>query len=288
RIGYCLSTNASTSIEEVAAASTQPIWFQLYVMKDRGLTRSLIERAKAARCSVLVLTVDLAAHGRRERDARNGFTVPPHISLIDVFNAMLHPAWLYRMLVGPRLTFANYETKADKGILNLSHHIANQFDPSVTWADIHWVKEIWGGPLVVKGILRTDDADRAISNGADGICVSNHGGRQLDGVSSAIRALPEIADKVSGRVPVFLDGGVRRGTDILRARALGAAACFAGRPLVYALGALGPKGPAVAIEMLKKEFDNSMALMGLRCTDDIDRSVLDIPTATEQSPIYNM
>jgi L-lactate dehydrogenase (cytochrome) len=277
-IGYCLSTNASTSIEEIASATRRPFWFQLYVMKDRELTQALMERAKAAGCSALVMTVDLAAHGRRERDARNGFSVPPKISVADAFNALMHPGWLYRTLTGPRLTFANYKTAADEGFLQLSQHIANQFDPSITWADIQWAKDVWGGPLVIKGILRPDDARRAIDHGADGISVSNHGGRQLDGVPSAIAALPRVVDAADGRVPVFMDGGIRRGADILRARALGATACLVGRAFVYALAALGPAGAARAIEILHGEFDNTMALMGLTSVADINPSVLDSPS----------
>lgn len=273
-IGYCLSTNASTSIEELAAATRQRFWFQLYVMKDRGLTRSLMERAKAAGCSVLVMTVDLAAHGRRERDARNGFSVPPRISVPDAVNAFMHPGWLYRTMTGERLTFANYKTGADEGFLELSKHIANQFDPSITWEDIAWAKEVWGGPLVIKGILRADDARKALDHGADGISVSNHGGRQLDGVPSAIRALPGVVDAVDGRISVLMDGGVRRGADIVRARALGAKACLVGRAFVYGLAALGPQGAARAIEILHQELDNTLALLGLPSIDDVDRSVL--------------
>lgn len=274
-IGYCLSTNASTSIEEIAGATGAPFWFQLYVMKDRGLTQSLIERAKAAGCSALVMTVDLAAHGLRERDARNGFSVPPKINPADALNALMHPGWLMRTLRGPRLTFGNYKTGADEGFLQLSKHIANQFDPSITWEDIAWAKQIWGGPLVIKGILRPDDARRAIDFGADGISVSNHGGRQLDGVPSAIRALPRVVDAVDGRIPVLMDGGVRRGADIIRARALGAKACLVGRAFVYALAALGPTGAAQAIEILTSELDNALALLGLTSIDDVDQSVLD-------------
>lgn len=274
-IGYCLSTNASTSIEEIAAATSQPFWFQLYVMKDRGLTRELMDRAKAAGCSALVMTVDLAAHGKRERDARNGFSVPPRIGVADAANALMRPGWLYRTFTGPRLTFANYKTAADEGFLQLSKHITNQFDPSVTWDDIAWAKEVWGGPLVIKGILRADDARRAVDYGADGVSVSNHGGRQLDGVPSAIRALPAVADAVGDRITVLMDGGIRRGADIIRARALGARACLVGRAFVYALAALGPDGAARAIEILHGELHNALALLGLPSINDVDRSVLE-------------
>ncbi|HUS96427.1 MAG TPA: alpha-hydroxy acid oxidase, partial [Hyphomicrobiaceae bacterium] len=193
----------------------------------------------------------------------------------DGLNAALHPGWLIRMMSGPRLTFANYKTGADEGFLQLSQHIASQFDPSITWKDIEWAKQVWGGPLVIKGILRGDDAVRAIDHGADGISVSNHGGRQLDGVPSAIRALPRVVDAVSGRIPVLMDGGIRRGSDIIRARALGAKAVLVGRAFVYALAALGPTGPAHAIEILRGELENTLALLGLPSIDDVDRSVLD-------------
>ncbi|MEM9027476.1 MAG: alpha-hydroxy acid oxidase [Pseudomonadota bacterium] len=273
-IGYCLSTNASSSIEEVAAEIQHPFWFQLYVMKDRELTQSLVERARAAGCNVLVVTVDLAAHGRRERDMRNGFSVPPKISVSDAANVVLSPQWLYRTLTGPRLTFGNYQTEADEGFLELSRHIQEQFDPSLTWSDIAWLKEIWGGPLVIKGVLRADDARKALDHGADGISVSNHGGRQLDGIPSAIGALPEVVDAVGGRVPVFMDGGVRRGLDVVRALALGAKAVLVGRAFVYGLAAFGPDGAGRAIGVLRDEFDNAMALLGVRSIEDIDGSIL--------------
>ncbi|MEZ5844187.1 MAG: alpha-hydroxy acid oxidase [Hyphomicrobiaceae bacterium] len=273
-IGYCLSTNASTSIEELAEAVRQPFWFQLYVMKDRELSKALMQRAKAAGCNVLVVTVDLAAHGKRERDARNGFTVPPKISLADAFNAAMRPGWLYRTMTGPRLTFANYQTGADKGFLNLAKHVSDSFDPALSWTDIEWMKSVWGGPVVIKGILRADDAERAIGAGADGISVSNHGGRQLDGVPSAIAALPAVAERVAGRVPVLIDGGIRRGLDIVRARALGATAVLIGRAFVYGLAAMGPQGAVRAIEMLTSELDNAMALLGTPVFRDIGRDVL--------------
>ncbi len=273
-LGYCLSTNASTSIEELAETIKAPFWFQLYVMRDRDLTAALVERARAAGCNVLVVTVDLAAHGRRERDARNGFSVPPKISVADALNIALSPQWLYRTMTGPRLNFANYQSGADQGFLELSKHIQNQFDPSLTWADIRWLKDLWGGPLVIKGILRRDDALLALDHGADGISVSNHGGRQMDAIPSAISALPEVVEAVAGRVPVFMDGGVRRGLDVVRAVALGAKAVLVGRAFVYGLAAYGPDGADRAIGVLKSELDNAMALLGLRSMEDIDRSIL--------------
>lgn len=274
-IGYCLSTNASTSIEELAGAVKNPFWFQLYVMKDRELTASLVERAKAAGCNVLVVTVDLAGHGRRERDMRNGFSVPPKLAVSDMLNIALSPQWLYRTATGPRLNFANYHSGADKGFIELSKHIQSQFDPSITWADIQWLKDLWGGPLVIKGILRADDARLALDHGADGISVSNHGGRQLDGIPSAISALPEVVAAVGERVPVFMDGGVRRGLDVVRALALGAKAVLVGRAFVYGLAAYGPQGAGRAIGVLREELDNAMALLGLADIGQIDRTLID-------------
>lgn len=276
-IGYCLSANASTSIEEIAKATATPFWFQLYVMKDRGLTQALIERAKTAGCSVLVMTVDLAAHGLRERDARNGFSVPPRISAADALNALMHPGWLMRTLRGPRLTFGNYKTGADQGFLQLSKHVANQFDPSITWDDIAWAKNIWGGPLVIKGILRSDDARRAIDYGADGISVSNHGGRQLDGALSSIRMLRPIVDAVGDKVEVLFDSGIRSGQDVLKAVAMGAKGTMIGRAYVYGLGAMGQKGVTKALEVIHKELDMSMALCGRRNIEDVDRNILLVP-----------
>lgn len=279
-IGYCLSTNSSVSIEEIAQETRHPFWFQLYVMKDRGLSKSMMERAKAAGCNVLVVTVDLATHGRRERDIRNGFSIPPRLSLPDIVNAAMRPGWLYAALTGPRLTFANYTPSGDQGFIDLAKHIASLFDPALSWKDIEWMKSVWGGPVVIKGILRGDDAELAIQHGADGISVSNHGGRQLDGSPSAIRALPEVVEAVRGRVPVLIDSGVRRGIDIIRARALGATAVLVGRAFVYGLAARGPSGAGEAIGMLRNELDNAMALLGIPDLDAVDRSILlDPPTA---------
>jgi L-lactate dehydrogenase (cytochrome) len=273
-IKYTLSTNATSSIEELAAEIREPFWFQLYLMNDRGLSQSLLERAKAAGCSAIVMTTDLQAHGRRERDLRNGFTVPPRIRLGNALEMLSRPGWMWRMATGPRITFANFKTEADEGFMELAKRTSTALDPGITWKEIGWVKSITGLPVLLKGILTGADARTGIEHGADGIIVSNHGGRQLDGVQSAIAALPEVADAVQGKVPVLLDGGVRRGADMIKARALGARACMIGRPFLYGLAALGPTGAARAIDILKAELDNTMALLGLSSFDAIDESVL--------------
>jgi L-lactate dehydrogenase (cytochrome) len=262
---YCLSTTATSSIEEVAAVARHPYWFQLYVMKDRGLTRALVERAAAARCGALLLTVDLAVQGRRDRDARNGFTVPPRVTAANVLEVLARPSWLAGLLLGPRITFANFAGHAAGEIpsfVSLAKHIAGQHDAGVTWADLDWIRALFPGPVVVKGVLTADDARRAADHGASGIVVSNHGGRQLDGVPSAIRALPEVAAAVGDRLEVFLDSGIRRGTDVVKALALGARAVLVGRPFLYGLGALGASGAQFALELLRDELDNAMALVG--------------------------
>jgi L-lactate dehydrogenase (cytochrome) len=273
-IGYCLSNNAAWSIEDVKAATTTPFWFQLYIQRDRGLTKSFVDRAKAAGCSALIVTVDLAAHGKRERDARNGFTIPPKITPGNALEMLTKPAWLYHRLFGRPLSFANYKTGAEGGFLEIAKFINTQFDPSVTWKDIAWLKSIFPGPVLVKGILTGEDARRAVEHGADGISVSNHGGRQLDAVPSPVGQLPEVVEAVAGRIPVLMDGGVRRGADIIRARALGADAVMIGRAFVYGLAALGPTGAGTVIEMLRAEMDNAMALLGVPRVSEIDRSLL--------------
>jgi L-lactate dehydrogenase (cytochrome) len=276
---YCLSSNASTSIEEVAEATGQPYWFQLYIMRDRALTRSLLERAKAVGCAAIVITVDLQAHGRRERDLRNGFTVPPRIGVGNALDFLRRPGWLWRMLTGPRISFANFASEAGEGFLELAQRTATALDPGLTWKDIAWCKSIYDAPVLVKGILTGSDAKLALAHGADGIIVSNHGGRQLDGVPSSIAALPEVVEAVAGKAPVLLDGGVRRGADIVRAKALGASACMIGRPFLYGLAALGPTGAAHAIGILRAELDNAMALLGLPSFDAIDASAVDLKLA---------
>lgn len=274
-IVYALSTTSTMSIEDVAASTGRPCWFQLYVMKDRELTRALLERAKRAGYEALLLTVDLPVAGRRERDVRNGFSIPPRVSLGNVLEVLARPRWLKDRLLGPPLTFANFRAEGGVGgFIDLARHVSDQFDQSVTWRDVEWVKSVWGGPVVVKGVLTGDDARRAIDHGADGVSVSNHGGRQLDGAPSAIAALPEVVAAIGGRAPVLLDSGVRRGTDILKAVALGATAVMIGRPFLYGLAALGPTGATRAIQILRDELDNALALIGAPSVATLDASYL--------------
>jgi L-lactate dehydrogenase (cytochrome) len=271
---YCLSTTATCSIEEIAAATTHPFWYQLYVMRDRGVTRSMVERAAAAQCGALVLTIDLAVQGRRERDVRNGFTVPPRVTVRNVLEVLARPRWMLDMARGPRMTFANFvdETTAGGGFIDLGKHINSQFDQSVTWKDVDWLRSIFPGPIVIKGVLTAHDAKLAAEHGAAAVIVSNHGARQLDHVPSSIRALPEVVDAVGDRLEVYLDSGVRRGSDIVKALALGARAVFVGRAFLYGLAALGPLGAARALEILRDELDNCMALAGAPSVTALDSS----------------
>lgn len=272
-IPFCLSTMSIVSMEDVAAGTGRPFWFQLYVMRDRGLTRSLVERAQAAGASALVFTVDLPISGQRDRDLRNGFTVPPRITPANLLDVLRHPRWIADVLLGPRITFANLADSSAGGsdIVSVARHVAQNFDPSITWRDIEWARSIWRGPFIVKGILSPEDARLAAGSGADGIVVSNHGGRQLDGAPSTISVLPAIADAVGDRLGVIFDGGIRRGTDVLKALALGADACMIGRAFLYGLAAMGEAGVARSIEILKTEMDTSLALLGRRSIAELDR-----------------
>ena len=256
------------SIEDVAAAVDKPFWFQLYVMRDRGFIKELIQRAAAAKCSALMLTVDLQVLGQRHADVRNGLTVPPEIKIRNVIDIMTKPAWAWSILKGKRKTFGNLAgyVKGMENVNSLAQWTASQFDPTLNWKDVEWVKSIWPGKLILKGILDVDDAKIAVTTGADAISVSNHGGRQLDGAPSAISALPPIADTVGSQVEVLMDSGVRTGADMVRALALGAKACIVGRSYIYGLGAGGQAGVARAVEILGKEFDTTMALCGKRGT----------------------
>lgn len=275
-IPYTLSTMSINSIEQVAAAVEKPFWFQLYVMRDRGFIRELIQRAAAAKCSALMLTADLQVLGQRHCDVRNGLTVPPEIKLKNVIDIMTKPKWAWSILNSKSKTFGNLSghVKDTTNINSLAAWTANQFDPTLSWKDVEWVKSLWPGKLFLKGILDVEDARTAVKTGVDAISVSNHGGRQLDGAPSAITALPRIADAVGNDIELMFDSGVRTGADMVRAFALGAKSCIIGRSYIYGLGAGGQAGVAKAIEILGKELDVTMALCGVKNVRDIDRRVL--------------
>ena len=274
-VGFCQSTNSNASIEQVAGAN-KDFWFQLYIQRDRGFSTSLMQRAWEAGARVLVLTIDLPIPGPRERDVRNGFMVPPRIGLDNVFDYASKLGWLWRLATGPRFTMGNFDApgQAPRKMTTLAQYVASQFDPSVTWKDLDWIRSEWKGKLAVKGILRPDDAVRAQQHGADAVIVSNHGGRQLDSSPSAIAALPGIVDALGGKTSVLMDGGIRRGGDIVKAMALGASACLVGRAGLYGLASGGQPGVERAISMLKKEIDITQALLGIPELSQIDRSAL--------------
>ncbi|MEX0751458.1 MAG: alpha-hydroxy acid oxidase [Xanthobacteraceae bacterium] len=275
-IPFCLSTLSICSIEDVAAAASKPFWFQLYVMKDRGFVRTLIERAIAAKCGALVLTVDLQMMGQRHADIKNGLSVPPKIRLRNIVDVAGKPRWALSVLRGRRKTFGNLEGHVPgmETVGSLASWIAGQFDATLNWKDVDWIRSLWPGKLILKGLLDVEDARLAVKSGAAAIVVSNHGGRQLDGAPSSISALPKIADAVGADIEIMFDGGIRSGQDVMRALALGARSCMIGRAYVYGLGAGGEAGVAKAIEIIGKELDVSMALTGTRSVKEIDRRVI--------------
>ncbi|MFY9696236.1 MAG: alpha-hydroxy acid oxidase [Xanthobacteraceae bacterium] len=275
-IPFTLSTMSICSIEDVAGAVDKPFWFQLYVMKDRGYIRALIERAEAAKCSALVLTVDLQVIGQRHRDIKNGMSVPPQIRIQNLIDIGTKPAWALGIAQGKRKTFGNIagHYPGMSNVTVLSKWIAEQFDATLNWKDVEWVKSLWPGKLILKGILDLEDARIAAKTGAAALVVSNHGGRQLDGAPSSISMLPAIADAVGSEIEVMFDGGIRSGQDILRALALGARSCMSGRAYIYGLGAGGQAGVARAIEIMRNELDTSMALTGITSIAAIDRRAL--------------
>jgi L-lactate dehydrogenase (cytochrome) len=275
-IPYTLSTLSICSIEDVAAAVTKPFWFQLYFMKDRGFVSDLISRARHAKCSALVLTVDLQVLGQRHRDVRSGLTVPPRVKLSTVGRIASRPSWIASVLMGKRKTFGNIAGRVP-GTDNLASYmdwINSQFDQALSWDDVAWIREQWPGKLVIKGIMSVEDARSAASSGASAIVVSNHGGRQLDGAASSISMLPRIADAVGSDIEVFFDSGIRTGQDVFRALALGARACLLGRAYLYGLCAAGEAGVSKAIAIIAKELDVTMALAGVRTIDQISPDCL--------------
>jgi len=275
-VPFCLSTMSICSIEDVAERTTKPFWFQLYVMKDRGFIERLIERAKAAKCSALVLTLDLQILGQRHKDIKNGLSAPPKLTIPNIINMMTKPRWCMGMLQTPRRTFRNIVGHAT-GVGNmssLSSWTAEQFDPGLNWGDVEWIKKHWDGKLIIKGILDPEDARAAVGSGADAIVVSNHGGRQLDGAMSSIQALPPIVDAVGKDIEVWMDGGIRSGQDVLKAWALGARGTMIGRSFLYGLGAMGGPGVTKCLEIIHKELDLTMAFTGHRDIHNVTKDIL--------------
>lgn len=275
-IPYTLSTMSICSIEDVAGSVEKPFWFQLYVMRDRGVTKALIERAIAAKCSALMLTVDLTLNAQRHRDVKNGITVPPRLMLKNIIDVATKPGWALGVLRGKRKTFGNLDARLNDagGITSLAQWIAAQFDPTLSWKDVTWVRSLWPGKLLIKGVMDVEDAKLAAKCGAQALVVSNHGGRQLDGAPSTIRVLPKIVDAVGSDIEIGFDGGIRSGQDVVRAMALGAKFCMLGRAYAYGLGAGGEAGVARAIDTIARELDITMGMCGVRRVTDIDTKVL--------------
>lgn len=275
-IPFTLSTMSICSIEDIAQHTSAPFWFQLYMMRDRDAMARMIERTKAAKCSALVLTLDLQVIGQRHKDLKNGLTAPPRPTLRNILNLMTKPRWCLGMAGTQRRTFRNLVGHV-KGVSDMSSLAAwtnEQFDPRLSWADVEWVKKQWGGKLILKGIMEVEDAKLAVDAGADAIVVSNHGGRQLDGAPSSIRALPAIVEAVGNKTEVWMDGGIRSGQDVLKAWALGARGTMIGRAMVYGLGAMGEAGVTKALQIIHKELDVTMAFCGHTRLMDVDRSIL--------------
>ena len=260
---FCLSHGSTCTIEELAAGGAAPRWMQVFMFKDRDMTRSFAERAQASGYDALVLTTDNQVLGNRERDIRNGFAIPPRFTPANVLGMLAKGPWLWRMRGKLELGFANYVSAAPGGDLRtIAGRMAGMLDPSASWADVAWLRGLWARPLLLKGVMHPEEARRAVAEGIDGIVVSNHGGRQLDGAAATIEALPAIVAAVEGRIPVLLDGGVRRGVDVARALALGAKACLIGRPHLWGLAVAGEAGVAAVLDLYRRELDRVMALCG--------------------------
>lgn len=269
-----VSAGSTLSIEDIADAAPGPKWLQIFIYKDRGITRAFAERARASGYEALTLTVDCPLLGRRERDVRNGFTINPRLGLATMVDAALHPGWWMRMARTPRVTFRNFEAYGGGSVVDMARYISTLIDPAVRWSDVAWLRSIWDGPLIVKGVLRAEDAIKALDSGCDAVQVSNHGGRQFDQTLGAVEALEDIVDAVAGRVPVLLDGGVRRGTDVLKAIALGARAVLIGRSHLWGLAVAGEAGVKHALDLLREEIDLAMAIGGFGSLDEVDRSAV--------------
>jgi L-lactate dehydrogenase (cytochrome) len=277
---YVAATASSYTIEEIAAAAQGPLWFQLYLWSSREILATLVERARAVGCVALCLTIDVPVLGHRERDLRNGMRIPPRVGISNALDAVRRPRWLYGIVQGEDLTYVNLRDVAgtDGDGLSLMEYLDTRLtNPAATWTELTWLRSIWDGPLVVKGITSVADAQRAVDGGANGLVVSNHGGRQLDGAPATIERLPRIVDAVGHRAEIFIDGGVRRGTDVLKAIAMGARACLVGRPYWYGLGAGGEAGVRRCLEIYNVELDRALALVGRPTLAELDRDVLRLP-----------
>ncbi len=275
-VPFTLSTMSICSIEDVARHTTAPFWFQVYVMKDREFVNRLIDRAKAANCSALVLTLDLQVLGQRHKDLRNGMSAPPRLTLANIVNLMTKPRWCLGMAGTKRRGFGNIigHTSGVTDMSSLSAWTSQQFDPALSWNDVEWIKRRWDGKLIIKGIMDPEDARLAVESGADALVVSNHGGRQLDGAQSSIEALVPIVAAVGRQIEVHMDGGIRSGQDALRAIALGARGVYIGRAFLYGLGAMGEDGVTKCLDIIRNELDLTMAFCGLRDIQDVDRRIL--------------
>ena len=275
-VPFTLSTMSICSIEDVAKHAGEGFWFQLYMMKDRGFIERLIDRAKAANCKALVLTLDLQILGQRHKDIKNGLSAPPKLTIPNIINIATKPRWALGMLGTPRREFGNIvgHVSGVENMSSLSAWTAQQFDPALNWDDVEWVKQRWGGKLILKGIQDVEDARLAVRSGADALIVSNHGGRQLDGAQSSIEALPSIVQAVGSQIEVHMDGGIRSGQDVLKAIALGAKGTYIGRSMLYGLGAMGEAGVTKALEIIHNELNLSMAFCGRTQIGQVDSSIL--------------
>lgn len=275
-VPFCLSTMSVCSIEDVAQNTMRPFWFQLYVMKDKDYISRLIQRAKDAGCSALVLTLDLQIMGQRHKDIKNGLSTPPKPTLTNLINIATKPRWAIGMLGTKRRNFGNIvgHVKGLDNMTNLAQWTVSQFDPTLDWDDVQWIKDQWGGKLVLKGIMDADDAELAAKSGADALIVSNHGGRQLDGAAASLDVLPEIVDRVGDDIEVWMDGGIRSGQDVIKATALGAKGTMIGRAFLYGLGAMGAEGVTRCLEVISNELDLTMAFCGLKDINLVDESII--------------